>query len=408
MTEREFATNVVRRLQEAKFQALWAGGCVRDKLLGLSPNDYDVATDARPEQVQEIFRHCVAVGANFGVIEVIGPRGENGEFLTVEIATFRTDGPYQGGRWPEWVNYSTPEHDAQRRDFTINGMFFDPITNTLHDYVGGQTDLAAKVLRAIGNPAARFAEDKLRVLRGVRIAARFRLHVEPETLAAARAMAPEIRIVSAERIAEEFRKLLAHSNRFTRCRGISLLREFDLVEPLLPELLPDEIWDRTLGVIAQFQNDEPVSFPLAFAALLQFLGKATAEKIALRLKLSNTEKDRLVWLVDKREYLLDAPTMRLSKLKPILVHPGIGELITLHRTNAWANNSGLEHVEFCEKMLRESTPEELNPEPLVTGDDLIAMGMKPGPEFKRLLQEVRDAQLEGRIKNREEAIQFVR
>ena len=224
MTEREFATEVVRTLQQAGFRALWAGGCVRDELLGLTPNDYDVATDARPEQVANLFRRSIAIGAAFGVVEVIGPRGDDRQHLTVEVATFRSDGVYIDGRRPESVTFSSPELDAQRRDFTINGMFFDPIAGQLHDFVGGQIDLEAKVLRAIGDPVARFTEDKLRVLRAVRIAARFELSIDPATLAAAQQIAAQIIVVSAERIAEELRKLLTHP---TRARGVKLLIPVD-------------------------------------------------------------------------------------------------------------------------------------------------------------------------------------
>jgi poly(A) polymerase len=474
MTEREFAIDVVRTLQQAGFAALWAGGCVRDELLGLSPNDYDVATDARPEQVQKLFRRCVAIGAAFGVIEVIGPRDKSrgGDHLTVEVATFRSDGQYVDGRRPESVTFSSPEEDANRRDFTINGMFFDPVKGELHDYVGGRADLEAKILRAIGDPAARFAEDKLRILRAVRIAARFELEIDPGTLAAAKRMAPQITVVSAERIAEELRKLLTHPN---RARGVRLLREFGLVEPVLPELVPTftlpqglpsaptgTLWEHLVRVVELLKgpnpptpsftreggasssvsgsppragegpgegSSEPVSFPLAFAALLhdvgkprvfartadrytfhrhEHVGKQMAEAIADRLKLSTVEKVRTAWLVEKHQYLAEAPHMRPSKLKPILVHPGIGELLALHRADALASGHGLEHVEFCEKILQETPPEELNPPPLVTGDDLIRMGLTPGREFKRLLDAVREAQLEGRLRSREDAEELVR
>lgn len=443
MTERDFATDVVRTLQGAGFRALWAGGCVRDELLGLTPNDYDVATDARPEQVMRLFRRSIAVGAAFGVIEVIGPRGPHREHLTVEVATFRSDGRYLDGRRPESVTFSSPEEDAKRRDFTINGMFFDPIAGTLHDFVGGQADLRAKVLRAIGDPAERFAEDKLRVLRAVRIAARFELDIDPTTLDAAKAIAPEITVVSAERIAEELRKLLTHPH---RGRGVRMLHEFELVEPVLPELVPTftlpqgppvaptgTLWEHLVRVMEvlvgpTWPHPEPVSFPLAFAALLhdvgkpatftrtadrytfhrhEHVGKDMAERIADRLKLSNVEKVRLTWLVERHQYLADAPTMRASRLKPILVHPGIGELLALHRADAIASGHGLEHVEFCEKVLRETPAEELNPPPLVTGDDLIVMGLKPGREFKTLLDAVREAQLEGRVRTPDEARRLV-
>src|SRR5271170_6893354 len=198
MTERVFAMQVVRRLQEAGHEALWAGGCVRDELLGLVPKDYDVATDARPEQVQSLFRRALAVGASFGVIEVLGPRS-HGRNLSVEVATFRTDGTYSDGRRPDQVIFASAREDALRRDFTINGMFFDPLKGELHDFVGGQDDLHARVLRAIGNPHVRFQEDKLRLLRAVRIATRFELAIEPQTAAAIQAMASQLPVVSAER-----------------------------------------------------------------------------------------------------------------------------------------------------------------------------------------------------------------
>lgn len=436
MTDRQFAADVVRRLQGSGFRALWAGGCVRDELLGLTPNDYDVATDARPEQVQGLFRRTVAVGAAFGVVEVIGPRGADGEHVTVEVATFRSDGAYSDGRRPDAVTFSSPQEDAARRDFTINGMFFDPVAGELHDFVGGRADLDAKVLRAIGDPSARFAEDKLRVLRAVRIAARFGLSVDPATLAAARRTAPEITVVSAERIAEELRKLLAHPS---RGRGVRLLREFDLIGPVVPELLGSfdvpqgppsaptgTLWEHTVRVVELL--DDRASFPLAFGALLHDIGKPRtfartpdkytfhrheqegariAEKIADRLKLSNAEKARIAWLVEKHQYLADAPTMRLSRLKPILVHPGIADLLALHRADALASGKSLEHVEFCERLLRETPPEELNPPPAVTGDDLKAAGLTPGPDFKRLLDAVREAQLEGRVRSKDEGLALV-
>lgn len=406
MTEREFATDVVRTLQQAGFRALWAGGCVRDELLGLDPNDYDVATDARPEQVMKLFRRSIAVGAAFGVIEVVGPRGPHRQHLTVEVATFRSDGTYTDGRRPDSVTFSSPEEDAQRRDFTVNGMFFDPLMQQVYDYVGGKADLEAKVLRAIGDPAARFTEDKLRVLRAVRIAARFGLEIDSDTLAAARRIAPQITVVSAERIADELRKLLTHPN---RGRGVRLLGEFGLVDPVLPELCLTEPTARLVEALdgPTWPHPEPVSFPLAFAALLYDLGKQTVGAIADRLRLSTAEKVRSAWLVEHRHYLLDAPTMRRSVLKPILFHPGIGELLALHRAEAVACDHGQEHVEFCERMLRETPPEELDPSPVVTGDDLIAMGLKPGRDFKRLLDAVREAQLEGRVRTKEEGLKLV-
>jgi poly(A) polymerase len=458
MTEREFAINVVRRLREAGFQALWAGGCVRDQLLGLAPKDYDVATDARPEDVQKLFRRTVPVGASFGVVEVLGPRhvkiedrgsrienrknGGSGlplsepRWLKVQVATFRTDVTYTDGRHPDAVVFASAREDALRRDFTINGMFFDPLEDKVIDYIGGQEDLQARVLRAIGTPSERFAEDKLRLLRAVRFATRFDLSFDPATEAALKAMAGQIGVVSAERIAEELRRLLVYPQ---RARGVRLLDETGLAPAILPEILemkdlpqglPDaptgDLWEHVLRVL-DLLGPEP-SFPLAFAALLhdvgkrrtmgrtpdrytfyyhEHVGRRMAEDICLRLKLSNAERERIEWLVEKHQYLSDAPQMRPSKLKTILAHPGIGELLALHRADALATGRGLEHVEFCEQKLREWSEAELNPPPLLTGDDLEKRGLKPGPIFKRLLDAVREAQLDGTITTSDEGMQLV-
>src|SRR5579883_2074530 len=233
-SERDFAIEVVRRLREAGHEALWAGGCVRDELLRLIPKDYDIATSALPEQVQKLFRRTIALGMSFGVIEVLGPRSSEG-VLKIQVATFRSDVAYSDGRRPDAVVFASAREDALRRDFTINGMFFDPLENRLIDYVGGQKDLQARVLRAIGDPAQRFEEDKLRMLRAVRIATRFDLEIEPATAEAIRAQAPRIGIVSAERIAEELRKLLVDPH---RARGMRWFMDLGLAEPILPELLP--------------------------------------------------------------------------------------------------------------------------------------------------------------------------
>ena len=403
MTEREFAADVVARLQAAGYRALWAGGCVRDELLGIPPADYDVATDARPEQVKTLFRRCHSFGASFGVVEVLGPRGPDGEWLKVQVATFRSDGAYTDGRHPDSVTFSSPEEDAKRRDFTINGVFFDPVGGRVIDYVGGQADLAAKVLRAIGDPAERFTEDKLRILRAVRMAARFELTIDPATFDAARRMAPEIRAVSAERIAEELRKILTNRH---RARGFRLLREFDLVGQILPEVASDgPTWDRLVRVLEAFPPE--ASFPLAFAAVLQSLDPATAADACRRLRLSNAELDHVVWLVEKKDALRDAPALRPSQLKPLLVHSGIGDLFALHRAEAVADGRGVEHVEFCERVLQETPREELNPPPAVTGDDLLAAGLTPGPDFKRLLDAVREAQLDGAVRTKEDGMKLV-
>lgn len=436
MTEREFAIDVVKALQRAGHRALWAGGCVRDELLGIAPKDYDVATDARPEQVQGFFRKSIAVGASFGVIEVVGPRQEWG-YPSVEVATFRSDVSYSDGRRPDAVVFSGPEEDARRRDFTINGMFFDPVAGTLFDYVGGRDDLAARRLRAIGDPRTRFGEDKLRLLRGVRVAARFGLDIDPETEAAIRAMAREVRVVSAERIADEVRKILTHES---RVRGLDRMLELGLADAVLPEIVPmrglpqgppsaptGDLWDHVMAVLGELRP-EP-SFPLAMGALLHDVGKPrtvgrTADRytfyghehvgarmagdIARRLKLSNEERDRIAWLVERHQYLADARQLRPSKLKTILVHPGICELLELHRADAVASRRSIEHVEYCEFLLSLWTKQDLSPPPLLTGHDLTRGGFPPGPNFKIWLDTVREAQLDGTISTPDQAWTLIR
>jgi poly(A) polymerase len=436
MDARSFALDVVRTLRGAGYQALFAGGCVRDELLGLTPNDYDIATDATPDQVRPLFRRTIEIGASFGVVEVIGPR-VGGEHLTTEVATFRTESSYSDGRRPDSVRFSTPEEDAARRDFTINGMFLDPLAGQVIDYVGGQADLHARTLRAIGDARARFAEDKLRLLRAVRVAARFDLTIEPATATAIRGMARQVTVVSAERIADELRKMLVHS---ARARALALLMDFGLVDPLLPEVtamcgvpqgLPDapqgDLWQHTLAVVAKLKPD--VSFTLAMAALLHDIGKPRtlgrtpdrwtfhghehvgqrlADEIGRRLRLSNYDRERIAWLVEKHQFLCDAPRMRPSKLKTTLAHPGARELLDLHRADAEAWGNSTAHIEFCEARLREWPPEALDPPPLVTGDDLIAAGLAPGKRFKELLDAVREAQLDGTVHTKEEALALLR
>jgi poly(A) polymerase len=389
MTPRDFATDVVRRLRDAGYEALWAGGCVRDERLGLTPDDYDVATNARPEDVQKQFRRTIAIGAAFGVIDVIGPRYGDG-FHNVQVATFRSDGTYTDGRRPDSVTFGTAEADAERRDFTINGLFFDPLENRLIDYVGGVADLDAKVLRAIGDPSARFAEDKLRILRAVRMATRFDLTIDPATLAAAKAMASEIRAVSAERIAEELRKLLAHPN---RARGVTLLAEFGLLPTILPELTEPV----NGSLIAALPRS--TEFPLAFAALLLPLSSRGAADIGERLRLSNDEIRRITYLVEHREALVDAESLPASRLYPMLTHPFAVDLIALHRAAGHSTAA-----DFCERTLRETAWDRLDPPPLLTGDDLKVAGYKPGPNFKVVLDAVRAKQLDGILVTPEQAL----
>jgi poly(A) polymerase len=434
MTESQFAYEVVQRLRQAGYEALWAGGCVRDMLLGLEPHDFDVATNARPEEIQRLFRHTLAVGASFGVIEVLGPR-RDGQRIRVQVATFRCEGPYSDGRHPDRVTFTTAQEDARRRDFTINGLFYDPVAGHVIDYVGGRADLENRILRAIGDPRQRFQEDRLRMLRAIRFAARFQLTIEAATWQAIQESASQISSVSAERIAEELRRILTQPH---RARAMQLLWDSGLLAVLLPELVPirglpqgppqqptGDLWDHTMAVLDRLQ--EP-SFPLALAALLhdigkprvvartperytfynhEQVGKELAGQICRRLRLSNEERERIEWLVEKHQYLCHAPAMRLSKLKTILSHPGIRELLELHRADAEAWGRSTEHVQFCQRLLEQWSPSELNPAPLVSGSDVIALGLPPGPRFRGLLEKVREAQLEGTVTTREQALQLL-
>lgn len=380
---RQFATEVVRTLRQAGHAALFAGGCVRDQLLGHEPDDYDVATSARPEDVQALFRRTVAVGVAFGVIEVLGPRP-----LKVQVATFRSDGPYSDGRRPDQIVYSSAEEDAKRRDFTINGLFFDPLDEKLIDYVGGERDLRDGVLRAIGDPGARFREDRLRMLRAVRFAARFELRIDPATHAAIGDMAAQVTSVSGERIAEEMRKLLTNRH---RARGVRLMQDTGLLSAVLPERrIVDAATDAALGQLGM----EP-SFELALAVLL---GELKVNAVAERWRLANTERQRTAWLVKHRDALVNPERLPLHALKPLLAHAGIAELLDLHRAHGHAGA-----VAWCQLKLREWPATVLDPEPLITGDDLIAMGFSPGRRFKDVLDEVRRAQLDEEIHSRADA-----
>lgn len=417
--KRDFAIEVVRTLQEAGFTALWAGGCVRDLLLGLGPDDYDVATSARPDQVQDLFgpRRTLAIGASFGVILVHGPRRSSAG--DVEVATFRTEGPYLDGRRPEHVTFATPEEDARRRDFTINGMFYDPLAEKVLDFVGGRDDLSRKVVRAIGDPHARFTEDKLRMLRAVRITARFDFELDHSTADAARAMASEILVVSHERIAQELKKMLVHAR---RARAILLAHHLQLLTVILPELGPivstagqTASADRWRTTIRTLELLPVPHFELALAALLHDVAfdqtadeaGSIAAQICRRLRLSNEESGAVSWLVSHRDALRNAAALRLCKLKRLLAGPLAEDLLALARAHAAAAGDGLGDVEFCENYLRTTRMEVINPPPLITGNDLKQAGINPGPRFKELLEMVRDLQLDGLIATKEQALRLI-
>jgi len=431
---RDFALDVVQRLRQAGYQSLWAGGSVRDLILGQTPADYDVATDATPEQAMRVLPYpAVTVGISFGVVLVRDPSRQGVE---VEVATFRSDGAYVDGRRPESVVFGSPELDAARRDFTINGMFMDPLTGALFDYVGGLADLKRHLLRAIGDPAARFHEDKLRLLRAIRLAARFQLRIEPGTRAALQSMAGQVVSVSAERIAQELRRMLVHQS---RTQAMNLALDMGLVAAILPPLVPmkglfqgkpiqpeGDLWDHTMLVLDLLPS-EP-GFALAFAALLHDAGKPStkvfqrgrydfpnheragagiADRLCRSLKLSNAERERITWLVTFHQYLGEARTLRDSKLKRILAEPGIDDLLALQRADALASTGNTEQVDYCQYYLEVQPAGPINPPPLITGDDLVRHGLKPGAQFATILESTREAQLDGQIHSKLEALDWV-
>lgn len=413
----DFAVDVVRRLQEAGFEALWAGGCVRDLLMNRQPKDYDVATSARPEQVRSLFKRTRPVGESFGVILVIGH--QHGQTLMVEVATFRTEGDYSDGRRPDHVEFATAAEDAWRRDFTINGMFYDPLAQHTIDYVGGEEDLKRGLVRAIGEPHDRMREDKLRMLRAARFAAILDFELDPATGRAVRDMAAEILVVKPERIADELRKMLVNRH---RRRAVRLIQQTGLLLRILPELEPllqpeePREWSHTLDLLDQLRDP---CFELCMAALLHTIpcppdegrraspGDGTVAGICRRLKLSNRERKHICWLVQHQRALDDAPQQSLAQLKRLLAEPYINDLIELTRASAAAAGSHSEPVEFVTKFLEQHGPAEIDPPPLISGSDLIAAGLQPGPDFQRLLEAVRDAQLNAEISNHAEAMRLL-
>jgi len=425
----EKAIEIVKILREGGFRAYWAGGSVRDLVMGHKPQDYDVATDARPEQVMKLFSKTVPVGVSFGVVKVI----EDG--FEFEVTTFRSDGRYIDGRHPAEVHYSDDREDAARRDFTINGMFYDPLKKEIIDYVEGRRDIAAGVIRAIGDPHERFEEDKLRLMRAVRFAARFGYVIEPKTEAALRDLAGQIHQISAERIRDELKKMLTGPN---PSDSISLLIQTGLMKTILPEVLamagveqPKEFHpegDVLTHTMLLLRNLDLPSFELALAALLHDIGKPPTfsirgrirfdnhcevgarmtEAICGRLRLSNEQTERVADLVRDHLRFKDVQQMRESTLKRFLRQPFFSDHLELHRLDCLASHGDLTNWEFCKKKLAELGPEEIRPKRLLTGDDLITMGYPPGPLFSKILTLLEDAQLEGSIKNRDEAIAWLR
>jgi tRNA nucleotidyltransferase/poly(A) polymerase len=406
--QRQFAGEVVGQLRVQGFQAFWAGGCVRDKLLGRSPKDYDVVTDARPEQIRQLFgvRRTLAIGAAFGVITVLGPKGAG----QVEVTTFRRDAEYRDGRHPETVQFSSPEEDAARRDFTINGMFYDPAAEQLIDYVGGADDLGRRIVRAIGRPQERFAEDKLRMLRAIRFAAGFGFELETATEDAIKQMAAEVTVVSAERIAAEMQLMLTDPH---RARAVRLLHRTRLLSAILPEvaLLGDasasaaEPWQQTLALLESL--NEP-TFALALAALLDGVDDSQfANTVGRRWRLARKDFERAAWLLKTRALLPLAGQVSWSRLQPALIHPGSKELLALGSAEAEIGLLDPAALELCLDLV-DMSPSNLNPPPLITGQDLIAQGVPRGSAYARLLREVRDAQLDGSVTDKQQALAKVK
>jgi tRNA nucleotidyltransferase/poly(A) polymerase len=429
--QRAFALEIVQRLRAAGFEALWAGGCVRDQLLGLVPKDYDVATGAMPEQIRNIFghRHTLTIGASFGVVTVLGPRAAG----QIDVATFRSDDTYSDGRHPDSVSFTDAQHDAQRRDFTINGLFYDPVADKVVDYVGGQEDLTRRIIRAIGDPRLRLREDKLRMLRAVRFAAMFGFAIEPATLRAIQEMAADVLSVSAERIGMEIRRMLVDPS---RAAALRLLQETGLLGHVLPEVMRLSAHDmeQTTRVLDALR--EP-SLPLALAALLFHVQEAgsmscgvpsteyddarripgsrlpagdptngstsSARAVGRRLRYTNKEIERTAWILAHRFVIEAAPSVPWPRLQRVLIHEGAAELLALHEALAGPEDAALL---FCRERLA-WPPERLNPVPLLDGSDLIAHGLEPGPHFAALLELVRDAQLNGEITTRDEALALV-
>ncbi|HEY2801695.1 MAG TPA: CCA tRNA nucleotidyltransferase [Chthoniobacterales bacterium] len=426
------ARGMVDRLRAAGHLAYFAGGCVRDLLLERTPKDFDIATDARPEEVQKIFRRTYAVGASFGVIVVL----END--IQIEVATFRSDGAYIDGRRPAEVHFSSPEEDAHRRDFTINGMFFDPSAESVIDFVGGRADLRMRLVRAIGDPDQRFAEDRLRLLRAIRFATVLEFEIETATWNAIVRAADTIGVISAERVREELVRIFLSPQ---RVRGWDLLDRSGLMAQVLPEVAamkgcqqppqfhPEgDVFEHTrlmLGLLPA-----KVSLPLVFGVLFHDIGKpptATvdetgrirfsghdkvgaemSEALMQRLRFSRAEIDATVEAVAQHMVFKDVPKMRVAKLKRFMARANFSDELELHRVDCLSSHGMLDNYEFLQRKTEELAKEPIIPPPLITGRDLIALGMKPGPRFGEILEAVETRQLEGTLGDRDQAIAWVR
>jgi putative nucleotidyltransferase with HDIG domain len=451
------AIEIIKRLRQAGYLAYWVGGCVRDLVMGHPPTDYDIATSATPDAVVQLFPRSLTVGAQFGVVLV--PQGDH----FYEVATFRSEGTYSDGRRPDQVTYTTdPRQDVERRDFTINGLLYDPLEGTVLDYVGGQSDIHSRLIRTIGNPEQRFLEDKLRLVRAVRFAARFNFRLDNSTREAILELAETIRQVSQERIREELIRVLTHGY---AARGISLMDSCGLLRFILPEVTclhgvaqPPEfhpegdVWTHTLLMLelmdqrvgeektvpeGDFAAPRPAAnsagwehYPsptLALGVLLHDIGKPPtfersdrirfnnhpevgarmAASLCERLRFTSKQTLRITELVRDHLKFKDLPQMRASTLKRFLRQEGFEEHLELHRLDCLGSHRHLETWELANQKREEFSPEETRPKPLLSGEDLIRLGYVPGPVFKQILKSVEDAQLDNRVRTQEEAERFV-
>jgi poly(A) polymerase len=387
------AIEIIQKLRDRRYEAYLVGGCVRDMVMGLEPADYDIATSARPEEIMKLFPRTEGIGAQFGVVLVIH-RGH-----PYEVATFRSDEAYVDGRRPTGVVFTDAKTDVLRRDFTINGLLFDPVEKKMLDYVSGQKDIEAKIVRAIGNPARRFEEDKLRILRAIRFGARLGYTIETETWKAVCAMAPQIHQVSIERIQGEIVRILTEGQAGT---GFQMLYDSGLLREVLPEIQ----WSSHLAHCVAML-DRGVAPDLAMSVLLHEVEVAQVEKIMERLKFSRSEINHTVTLVARIPQFHAVQSMNTGNLKRFFRLPRFEDQLELERICRTASNASLDDYNFSLKMFRGWAPEEISPTPLITGEDLIEMGFTPGPIFKEILTRVEDEQLEGRLSDRSAALEYV-
>ena len=473
---RATAAEIVRRLQAASFAAFWVGGCVRDFLLGREPQDYDIATDARPEQVEKLFKKTIPVGKKFGVMVVVEDQQQ------FQVATFRAEAEYRDGRRPEKVVFAGAEADALRRDFTVNGLFYDPLTEKIHDWVGGEQDLRAKIIRTIGAPEERFAEDHLRLLRAVRFAAQLGFEIEPKTFAAVKALAPKIKLISAERVRDELIKLFALPSATDKigradppvspdapqrvpttfnssaARGLVLLRDSGLLEQILPELAatiscgqsPDyhpegsvfnhinsmleklpPCWSSSFSLSGSTLKRELQHELLPWAVLLHDIAKpVTAERDATtgaihfyghekvgaemarailnRLRFPKKQIDEIAACVLHHMQFKDVKQMRKATLRRLLLRETFPLELELHRLDCLGSHGDLSHYDFLVEQAEELKKKPAIRPPLLTGDDLIKLGMKPGPALGALLAEIREKQLQDELKTPRQAKAWVR